>query len=67
MKLARVGIELLEEGHIHVCILAVVLAREPPAVRAKTDQLSPLLHLARGDHGDWRFLAVTVLAAHMLT
>ena len=66
MKLARVGFELLEEGHIHVCIFTVVLAREPPAVCAKTDQLSSLFHLARGDYNDWLFLAVTVLAAHML-
>ena len=66
MKLARVGIELLEEGHVHVCIFTVVLAREPPVVCAETDQLSSLFHLALGDHNDWLFHAVTVLAAHML-
>ena len=67
MKLARVRIKFLEEGDVHGCIFTVVFACKAPAVCAETDQLSPLLHLARGDHGDWRFLAVTVLAAHMLT
>ena len=66
VKLAREGIELLEESHVHICIFTVVLAREPAAVCAKTDQLSSLFHFARGDHDDWLFLAVTVLAAHML-
>ena len=66
MKLARIGIELPEEGDVHTGILAVVFTCETPAVCAKTDQLSSLLHLARGDHGDRLFHAVTVLAAHML-
>ena len=67
MKLARVGIELFEERDIHRCVFAVVSTCETPAVCAKADQLSPLLHPARGDHGDRLLRAVTMLAAHMLT
>jgi hypothetical protein len=66
VKLTCAGIELLEEGYVHVCTLTVVFIRETPAVCAETDQLPSLLLLARGDHNDWLFLAVTVLAAHML-
>jgi hypothetical protein len=61
-----VGIELFEERDVHPCIFAVVFTCETPAVCAKPDQLSSLLHLARGDHGVRLFRAVTVLAAHML-
>ena len=46
------------------CIFAVVFTCETPAVCAKTDQLSLLLYLARGDLSDLLFL--DVLAAHML-
>jgi hypothetical protein len=67
MKLARSGIELLEEGDVHVCTPAVMCTRKTPTACTKTDQLSSLLHLTRGDHGDRLFRAVTVLAAHMLT
>ena len=56
VKLAREGIELLEEGPVHICIFTVLIAREPLAVCAKTDQLSLLFHLARGDHHNWLFL-----------
>jgi hypothetical protein len=66
MKLARVRIELFEEGDVHSCILVMVFTCKTPTVCAKADQLSSLLHLARGDHGDRLFRAVTVLAAHML-
>ena len=66
VKLTCAGIELLEEGYVHVCTLTVVFIRETPAVCAETDQLPSLLLLARGDHNDWLFLAVTVLAAHIL-
>ena len=52
------GIELLEEGYVHVCILTVVFIRETPAVCAETDQLPSLLLRARGDHNDWLFLAL---------
>ena len=65
VKLTCAGIELLEEGYVHVCILTVFI-RETPAVCAETVQLPLLLLLARGDHNDWLFLAVTVLSAHML-
>ena len=35
MKLARVGIELPEEGDVHACILAVVFTREFQQLRQK--------------------------------
>jgi hypothetical protein len=67
MKLARVGIELFEKGDIHRYVFAMVSTCETPTVCAKADQLSSLLHPARGDHGNLLFRVVTMLAAHMLT
>ena len=67
MKLARVGSELFEEGDIHRYVFAVVSTCETPTVCAKADQLSSLLHPARGGHGNRLFRAVTMLAPHMLT
>jgi len=62
-----VGVELFEEGDVHLGFPAVVDAREAPAACVKANQLSSWLRLTLGNLDDRFLSAVTVLATHLLT
>ena len=66
-ELARVRVELSEEGNVLLGFPTVVNVREAPAACAKANQLSSWLRITLGDHDDWFLSAVTVLATHLLT
>ena len=61
------GVELFEEGDVHLGFPAVVDAREAPAACVKANQLSSWLRLTLGNLDDRFLSAVTVLATHLLT
>ena len=65
-ELACVRVELLEEGDVHPGLPVVEDVREIPAAGAKTNQLSPRLRFALGNHDDRFLSALTVLTAYLL-
>jgi len=58
-ELACVRVELLEEGDVHPGIPVMEDVREIPAACAESNQLSPRLRLALGNHDDLFLSALT--------